>query len=96
MAMTNRQELHKIAQAAGIKVPFEASAEADWDEFPHYSLFCTMQSHSEVPHKEAYIANAKLIAGIDEDLVHLISKNKLLKMGFVVGRAKENGNGQSA
>jgi len=86
MTFIDRTSLYNIAQSVGIKVPYEIS-ESTWDLFPHFELFCAMQSYSEVPNEKACIDNAKLISRLAEDDVHMVSKNKLLKMGFIVGQS---------
>lgn len=87
MIVSKREELYDIAHSVLMKTPIDPKV-SNWDVYGHFELFCASQIGSPIPNREALIANAKLIATLHYTEVDLITRSKLIKMGFIVGNGK--------
>lgn len=81
----NRNELVDAAKQVGILIPGDIE-NSDWDLYPHFELLVSATLFEPVPSKEALIDNARLVASLSIDEANSISKNQLIKKGFIVGR----------
>ncbi len=72
------------AEKAGMKVP-ESLNEYDPSEYPHWEVFLTCQMGRACPTPEAPWNNAKLIAGIRDDKIKVITAQEIVDLGFEEG-----------
>ncbi len=76
------------AKGSGMKTPPMPSDSSDpaYDpnEYPHFSVFSTMQLGRSIPkyNTGAVSANARIIASIPEDKIRLVTVEEILAMGY--------------
>lgn len=72
-----RGMLLEPARQAGMKVPEDAD-NFNYDEYPHFAVYCAIQIGAPMPHWGVHFDNAKTVAGIPEDKVRTITWEELL------------------
>ena len=72
-----RGMLLEPAKQSGMKVPEDAD-NFDYDEYPHFSVFCAVQIGAAMPYPTAHWENAKVIAEIPEEKVRTITWEEIL------------------
>lgn len=72
------------AEQAGIKTPADTENYSR-DEFPHFAVFSSIQLGTPMPTPTSHWHNAKVIAGIAEDKIRLVTGEDLTTLGIEVG-----------
>ncbi len=72
------------AKKAGMKVPFDAD-NFNPKDYPHFSVFCSVQLGAPMPSWTSHWTNAKIIAAIPDNKIKTITYRDLTKMGFEIG-----------
>ena len=72
------------AEEAGLKVP-EDPEDFDSEEFPHFQVFLKVQLGAPMPNPAAHWENAKVVAKVPDDRIHLVTYKELLDAGLSIG-----------
>lgn len=71
------------AEVAGMKVPPDPD-NFDPEEYPHFSVFLKVQLGAPMPDPSAHWENAKVVASVPEDKIHMVTYQELLDAGLSI------------
>lgn len=69
------------AEQAGIKLPPDIH-NFDHEEYPYWAVFCNMQLGRPIPSMIEHWENAKLIAGIPDDKIKVMTNKQIEDLGY--------------
>lgn len=69
------------AESAGMKVPKDTES-FDANEFPHFFVYREIQIGRPIVGNTSHWENAKIIAGVTDDKIRLVTYSELLEMGI--------------
>jgi len=72
------------AEQAGMKFPDDPE-NYDPNEYPHFHVFSIVQLGSPMPSPTSHWTNAKVIAEIPDDKIHLVTVQDLEALGIEIG-----------
>ena len=78
--------LVRPAEKAGIAVPADPDEhEAHKESHPHFHVFCVMQLGQPMPYAAVHWDNAKVVAGIPDDEINIVTAQQIKDRGFQIG-----------